>query len=67
MSECIETEDCGICGLSIDDKFSYTLACNHTFHYECLMKSFQNTPKYKKNIAYLHSDERLMPDRKNVW
>ena len=50
MSECIETEDCGICGLSIDDKFSYTLACNHTFHYECLMKSFQNTPKYKKNI-----------------
>lgn len=50
MSECIETEDCGICGLSINDKFSYTLVCNHTFHYECLIKSFQNTPKYKKNI-----------------
>ncbi len=23
--------------------------------------------KYKKNIAYLHNDERLMPNRKNVW
>tara|TARA_B100000700_G_scaffold300685_1_gene369123 strand:+ start:466 stop:1707 length:1242 start_codon:yes stop_codon:yes gene_type:complete len=23
--------------------------------------------KYKKNIAYLHTDERLMPARKNIW
>ena len=23
--------------------------------------------KYKENIAYLHSDEQLMPDRKSVW
>ncbi len=23
--------------------------------------------KYKKNIAYLHNDERLMPNRKSVW
>ena len=28
-----------------------------------IFKNFQ----YKKNIAYLHNDERLMPDRKNVW
>jgi len=28
-----------------------------------ILKNFQ----YKKNIAYLHSDERLMPNRKNVW
>ena len=42
-----ETGDCGICGLSIDDKFSHTLICNHTFHYECLIKTFQNIPKYK--------------------
>ena len=47
-----EQEDCGICGLSIDDKFSYTLVCNHTFHYECLMKSFQNTHKYKKEYNH---------------
>lgn len=47
-----EIEDCGICGLSIDDKFSYTLKCNHIFHYECLMKSFQNTPKFKKEMNH---------------
>lgn len=51
MSE-TESEDCGICGLSIKDKYSYTLACNHTFHYECLMKSFQNTHKYKKEYNH---------------
>jgi len=64
MSE-TESEDCGICGLSIKDKFSYTLACNHTFHYECLMKSFNNIsytinnkksnqcPYCRKNSEYL--------------
>jgi hypothetical protein len=52
MSNLTESEDCGICGLSIDDKFSHTLKCNHTFHYECLMKSFQNTHKYKKEYNH---------------
>jgi len=28
-----------------------------------ILKNF----KYKKNIGYLHNDERLMPDRKNAW
>ena len=28
-----------------------------------ILKNF----KYKKSIGYLHNDERLMPDRKNVW
>ena len=51
MSE-TEQEDCGICGLSIDEKFSHTLKCNHTFHYECLMKSFQNINKYKKEYNH---------------
>ena len=47
------TEECGICGLDINDKFPYTLNCEHKFHYECLMKTFQNTPKYKnKDLNY---------------
>jgi len=29
-------------------------------------KIFKNF-KYKKNIAYLHTDDHLMPNRKNVW
>ena len=28
-----------------------------------ILKNFQ----YKKNIGYLHNDERLMPNKKNVW
>ena len=30
-------------------------------------KSVLNNFQYKKNIAYLHSDEKLMPDNKKVW
>ena len=64
MSE-TEQEDCGICGLSIDEKFSHTLKCNHTFHYECLMKSFQNINKYKKNIynhcPYCRKNSEYLP------
>lgn len=60
-----EQEDCGICGLPINDKFSHTLKCNHTFHYECLMKSFQNTPKYKKDIynhcPYCRKNSEYLP------
>ena len=59
-----ESEDCGICGLSIDDKFSHTLICNHTFHYECLIKTFQNTPKYKKELnhcPYCRKNSNYLP------
>ena len=28
-----------------------------------ILENFQ----YKKNIAYLHNDDRLMPERKNLW
>ena len=45
------SEECAICGLDLDEKFSQELKCNHKFHYECLMKTFQNTycPKLKRN------------------
>ena len=52
LEEVKEQEDCGICGCNLNDKFSHTLKCNHTFHYECLMKSFQNITganKYKEH------------------
>lgn len=53
--EQIEQEECGICGLELKDNFSHTLKCNHTFHYECLMKSFSGTStsfKYKKEYNH---------------
>ena len=45
-------EECGICGMDLNDKYSYKMICNHEFHYECLMKSFQNTPKLKKECNH---------------
>ena len=38
-------EECSICGLDLKEKFCHELKCNHSFHYECVMKSFMNTPK----------------------
>ena len=59
------SEDCAICGLDINDKFSYTLNCNHKFHYECLMKTFQNTPKYKNkdfnHCPYCRKKSEFLP------
>jgi len=36
---------------------------NPTENEKKILKNFQ----YKKNIGYLHNDDRLMPDRKNAW
>ena len=36
---------------------------NPTENEKKILKNFQ----YKKNIAYLHTDHRLMPDRTNAW
>ena len=30
-------------------------------------KSVLNNFQYKKNVAFLHTDEKLMPDNKKVW
>ena len=57
-------EECGICGLEMKDKFPYQLSCNHEFHYECLMKSFQNTIKIKKesnHCPYCRNKAEYLP------
>ncbi len=46
------TEECAICGDDLNDKYSYKLSCSHEFHYECIMKSFLNTPKIKKECNH---------------
>jgi len=40
MDNHTEEEDCAICGLALKEKYCHQLNCNHTFHYECLMKTF---------------------------
>ena len=59
-------EDCGVCGLELNDKFSYTLDCGHKFHYECLMKSFNSIPytiNSKKNnqCPYCRKHSEYLP------
>ena len=42
-------EDCSICGLELNEKYTHELSCGHKFHYECLMKTFIHTKTYKDN------------------
>ena len=37
----IEDEDCMVCGESLKIGFTEKLACNHVYHYECILKTFQ--------------------------
>ena len=60
------SEDCGICGLDIDDKFPYTLDCGHKFHYECLLKTFSNISytvngKYNMQCPYCRKKSSYLP------
>lgn len=59
-------EDCGICGLELNDKFSYKLDCGHKFHYECLMKSFNNVSytvngKFNNQCPYCRKNSSHLP------
>ena len=54
-------ELCGICGLDIDIEYKYTLpTCNHTFHYECLLKSLIHNYSEKK-CPYCRTNVPLLP------
>ena len=51
-------EDCAICGLTLNEKYSHKLNCGHSFHYECLLKSFNCSdhrfcPYCRKKCEYL--------------
>jgi hypothetical protein len=35
------SEVCPICADDLTNKYTHTLDCNHTFHYECLFYSFK--------------------------
>ena len=45
----METPICDICADPQKDKFMYRLKCGHSFHYECIMKSFQCDRKTNTN------------------
>ena len=49
---------CSICGDSLKTCYSHKLSCNHSFHYECLQKSFKYTGN---NCPYCRSTNHLLP------
>lgn len=55
----MEVEICSICGDDINGEYPHTLACNHTFHYQCLFLSFKNL----KNLdcPYCRSKNNKLP------
>jgi len=58
-------EECSICGIDLKDKYQYKLPCNHTFHYECLLKTFvslnKDTYKYNNNCPYCRDKCGYLP------
>ena len=55
-------EDCAICGLALSEKYPHKLDCGHSFHYECLMKSFGNYNVEKnRNCPYCRKKTNYLP------
>ena len=57
-------EDCAICGSSLYESYTHILSCGHTFHYECLLKSFKfKSSHYKNNnnCPYCRSPNNILP------
>ena len=52
-------EFCSICGDDIQLHYAHQLNCNHTFHYECLFKSFKFSNN--NNCPYCRSSNNVLP------
>lgn len=56
-------DECMICGESLKTGFTERLTCNHVYHYECILKTFQmvkppgssknRCPYCRANVGYL--------------
>ncbi len=56
-----DTELCGICGLKLTNEFVHTIpTCNHSFHYECLLKSLINNYN-EKTCPYCRTSVPFLP------
>ena len=53
-------EVCSICGEDINNKFKFKINnCNHEFHYECLMKTYQY--QHRLSCPYCREKGDLLP------
>lgn len=49
-----DSEECSICGSDLNEKFSITLKCHHSYHYECLLCSFTEIKKSAVKHHYVN-------------
>ena len=57
-----EEDPCGdICGDTIQSKCSLTLKCNHTYHYECIQKTFLMDRKKRNKCPLCSQIHGLLP------
>jgi len=52
---------CDICGDLLNDKYVIKLYCNHSFHYECVMKSFQCEKKKMNSCPLCRQTHGILP------
>ena len=58
-----EEEDpcCDICGDSQRNKYMQTLKCNHSYHYECILKAFMSDRKRSNQCPLCRQPHGLLP------
>ena len=52
---------CDICGDLQSEKYVHTLKCNHSYHYECIMKSFMCDRKRLNQCPLCRQCHGLLP------
>ena len=64
----VTDKECLICGDLLHTKYSHHLKCNHGFHYECILKTFETNRdstgiknKYLNYCPYCSKEEGLLP------
>ena len=64
----MENDECSICGDTDKYKYKIKLSCGHSYHYECIMKTFEcdrdtsnGKKKYSNYCPYCSKDIGLLP------
>jgi hypothetical protein len=57
----MECDRCDICGDPSNEKYVVALHCKHSFHYECIMKSFQCVKKSHNQCPLCRQNHGLLP------
>ena len=53
-------EDCAICGEPLTDKCFHELDCGHTYHYECILKTYTHN-RVKTQCPLCRKNGGLLP------